>query len=530
MYQIGQSFTRLEPQNDFSNVALNQGTQGQQVTRGANGDSVLGNPPKHFLPVHCPALIDAWHARLLHALANPTQVETRKGHRRVQVLGGAIFDFDENAHVHAWQWTFNEHDLPELARFPNHTVAAVGVPFLTHWMDCYKLGALRTLSANHPGQSKLCQDYVDWATHEFIDLCWTDKVQVAARAKIAEVLALEPQVLAVAEKACFTWPVRLTHYNRALARQQTLACEAPQLLPLYQLLASSLTLGEDPSADMKRFLHLLGLGAAVWRLLHHAGTQWMLEFLPYFDQARQPLDECAVEIIRMAVAFGTKSLPPNEVLHALIQMGGNPNGPSINFVKRVDDQFAFCKRLGAIMARADEATMDEIKARAMEIFQWSADHAESIPESVMRRLTLKGILRRVQAQALLDQKRHESGPAWSVPYRLSFDDANVSAVILNSSLAIWQEGQLMRHCASIYANKCATGQLVMVSLRHSEHRHPLATVSFWMTTYRVQVHKFSGFANRRISDEAFTLIQDCRQQLQRQWDARQTSDSQLMAA
>lgn len=214
-------------------------------------------------------------------------------------------------------------------------------------------------------------------------------------------------------------------------------------------------------------------------------------------------------------SFGTKSLPPNEVLHALIQLAGNPNGPSINFVKRVDDQFAFCKRLGAIMARADAATMDEIKARAMEIFQWSSDHAESIPESVMRRLTLKGILRRVQAQALLDQKRHESGPAWSVPYRLTFDDANVSAVILNSSLAIWQEGQLMRHCASVYASKCATGQLVMVSLRHSEHRHP---------------HKFSGFANRRISDEAYALVQDCRSQLQGQWDVQQTSDCQLMAA
>lgn len=90
----------------------------------------------------------------------------------------------------------------------------------------------------------------------------------------------------------------------------------------------------------------------------------------------------------------------------------------------------------------------------------------------------------------------------------------------------------MRHCASIYAGKCAMGQLVMVSLRHSGHRHPLATVSFWMTTYRVQVHKFSGFANRRISDEAYALIQDCLVQLQEQRNTLQarTSDEQLVTA
>ncbi len=47
---------------------------------------------------------------------------------------------------------------------------------------------------------------------------------------------------------------------------------------------------------------------------------------------------------------------------------------------------------------------------------------------------------------------------------------------------------------------------------------------------KVLAYNFSGFANQRISDEAFALMQDCRQQLQRQWDARQTLDCQLMAA
>jgi len=73
----------------------------------------------------------------------------------------------------------------------------------------------------------------------------------------------------------------------------------------------------------------------------------------------------------------------------------------------------------------------------------------------------------------------------------------------------------------------------MVSLRHAEHRHPLATVSFLMNRERVQVHKFSGFANRRISDDAFELIQDCRQQLQLQrlrGDQAAMAERHLLAA
>lgn len=214
-------------------------------------------------------------------------------------------------------------------------------------------------------------------------------------------------------------------------------------------------------------------------------------------------------------------------------MGGNPNGPATNFVKRLDDQRDFCKRMGAIMARADAATMELIKAHAMPIFQWSATHAEAIPESAMRRLTLKGVLRRVQAQALLDQKRHESGPAWTNPYRLHFADPQIQAVFLNSALAIWQEGQAMHHCADSFVQRCARGELVMVSLRDGRRRHPLATVSFRLTQDRVSVHKFSGFANHRIGDETYQLIQDCRRQLQRQLqsaDQLHRSQKHMMAA
>ncbi|MBV5332899.1 PcfJ domain-containing protein, partial [bacterium] len=272
---------------------------------------------------------------------------------------------------------------------------------------------------------------------------------------------------------------------------------------------------KEQTRSMKHYLRERGLGTAVWRLLSRSGTQWINEFLPYFDQDRQPLSECAIEIVQMATAFGTQHLPPQELLHALIQ--------------RLNDQFGLCKRLGALMARADGATMDLIKEQAMAIFQWGSDHAEEIPDAVMRRITLRGILRRVQAQALLDQKRHAKGRAWSVPYRLALQEPQLSAVVLDSPLAIWQEGQLMRHCADNFVTRCAKGHLLMVSLRDASQRHPLATVSFSMTTPNVQVHKFSGFANRRIADQTYDLIHECRRQLQRQRSSIAQEDGQLAA-
>lgn len=531
MYQIDQSFTRLTTTIDFSDVALDGP---------ANGWCVLGTPPKQFLPVHSPALILAWHERLVQALVQPTRVENRRGHRRVQVLGTAIFNFDADGQVHLCIWTFNDRDLPELEQLPDHAVVAAGVPYRALWADRYRIGALRSLVAHYPDQDALCQDYALWASQSLIDLCWSEEVQGQVRAQIDSILALDVQVLEIASQIQRSTrqrvPVRLEHYNHVLAFKNQylqLQQESPQFIALYALLADEIDHRMELTRSMRTLLRRSGLGTAVWRLLSRVGTDWINEFLPYFDQAYQSLFESTIEILKMATTFGTQFLPPTEVLHALIQLGGNPNSPAADFVKRVDDQFDFCKRLGAIMARADAPTMEAIRSEAMKIFQWSADHAQFISESVMRRLTLKGILRRIQTQAKVDRMRHESAASWQVPFLITFEDSHVTAVILNSALLVWQEGQLMHHCAATFIERCACGELVMLSIRDTRHRHPLATVSFQMTQTRVQVHKFSGFANRRISDEVFELIQDCRRQLQAQRPTdvqQQETEDQSVAA
>ena len=85
MHLIGESFTRLQPGIDLGDAVL-QATRAQPC--------VLDTPPSDVADVHWPELVNAWQDQILRALSSPTQVEQRKGQRRVQVLGQVIFDIE----------------------------------------------------------------------------------------------------------------------------------------------------------------------------------------------------------------------------------------------------------------------------------------------------------------------------------------------------------------------------------------------------------------------------------------------------
>lgn len=511
MYQIESSFTRLQPAIDFSMVEIDHGT---------TNTTVIGKLPQQFASVHCPSLLNAWHERLTQAMAEPTQTERCKGHRRVQVLGNAIFDFDERGVVHAYRWIFNEFDLPALVQMPDQTVVAEGVPYQSLWLNGYTAGFLRSLQALYPGKPELCQSYAEWVSSGLASLIWTDQNQATVRAQIAHDLGLESQILTITRQIQVTEiqhrPIRLQEYNYVILdrmRYQWLLQESPKLVPLYALLASEMEQTCEITDQMKQRLASFRIGPAMWRLLFREGTAWINDFLAYFDFNLQSRGMAAIEILSMTQAFGTSALPPSILLHALMQLGGNPNGPSANFVERLNDLFPLCKRLGHLIDKASAKDMDLLQDQAHAILNWASDHLQSVPRSTLRRASLQWLVRAVKAQALLDEKALKGAHIWSVPYQIKLVNTDVSAVILDNPLAVWQEGKTMRHCADKYAGRCASGDLIMVSLRGQQHRHPLATVTFGVGKGSVSVHKFSGFANERVSSEVQDLINQCHRQL-----------------
>ena len=476
--------------------------------------------------MHSPAIVNAWHAKLQACLAEPVQLEQRKGHRRVNVLGCAIFDFEANGQLTVYGWDFDEIDLVMLTELPALSVVIQGTPYQALWMERYKLGALRALLQRHPGQGALCRAYAAWAQAELAARLWTTDVQDRVPYQIAVALDLDMWAVALGSQIQLTalprQPLRSHVYNHAIRYRQgfkTLQQEAPQLMALYALMAPAIGSEVERfevTEAMRVLLNACGVKPATWRLLCRAGTDWLKEFLAYYDFERDTPLGIAVDILLIVQSFGTGQLAPPWMLHAFMQLGGNPNAPGINYVRRLDDMFALCKRLGHLWAQADEVNLALLKARAQHIFGWASDHLEHLPEGYARRAALRGLIRKVDEQNRVDALRLQGAQGWQLPYQLDLNARQAQAVILDSPLAIWQESREMRHCADKYIAACEQGRLVMVSLRQSQRNRSLATVTFDVRPRKVALHRISGFANSLVGPEVLQLARECQRQLQRQ--------------
>ena len=530
MHQIGNTFTRLEPAIEFAEVSFQSNP---------NTVCIIGNPPERFAAIHSQGLLNAWYKRLQRCVAEPVQLEQRRGHRRVQVLGQAIFDFDEAGVMAVYAWDYDENDRIQLSQLPAQAVVIDGVPYQSIWMERYTLGASRALLQRHPGQEELCRSYVRWAQRRLASTCWDVKTRDRVRYQIAVALDPDMQALAVAAQIQLSTlpmqPLRLDVYNHAISYRQdfeTLIREALQLIPLYALLADELAFydplaAQQVTARMQNWLIRDGIKPAMWRLLCRDGTQWIKEFLAYYDLDRQTPAVAAVDLLRIVQAFGTGRLVPAWLLHAFIQLGGNPNSPTIDISHRLDDMFSLCARLGHLLAQCDEASLAVFKDRAQDICSWVSDHWDELPKGYVSRATLRGLIRKTDAQMRLDAIRLQGAQGWEVPYQLALKTPDVQAVILNSPLAIWTEGRDMRHCAESYIGACKRGECLMVSLRSPGRTRALATVAFDIRTRKVSQKKLSGFANTLVSAEVLELAKQCQRQLQSQHNRLRKGREQL---
>jgi hypothetical protein len=413
-----------------------------------------------------------------------------------------------------------------LAKLPAQAVVIQGAPYQSLWMERFQLGALRAIERRHPGQAALSRAYVAWAQAKLVARLWTTEVQDAVRYQVAIGLDLDMWAAEVARQIQLTTqpklPMRAHAYNHAITSRQgfeTLQQEAPQLIALYALMAQEIDNIAEPYQATEMMALLLkahGIKSATWRLLCRVGTDWMKEFLAYYDFERDSPVGIATDLLTIVQAFGTDHLVPPWLLHAFIQLGGNPNAPKSGYTKRLGDMFPLCKRLGHLLAQGDDASVALLKDRALAICAWASDHLANTPKGYVRRATLGGLLRRVDFQIKRDEFRQKHLRGWKSPYILTLQTKDMEAVILDSPLAIWSEGQTMHHCAANLIQICARGHCLMISLRRPGKSRPLATVTFDMRGLQITQHKMSGFANALVSPEVQDIAQDCCHQLQLQ--------------
>jgi hypothetical protein len=524
MYQIGETFTRLQPAIEFADCAFTP----QEGTV-----CVLGDPPDKFAAVHSPSLLKAWSDKLQSCLARPVQSEQRRGQRRVHVLGTAIFDFAPVGLLRVFVWDFDENGQVTLKELPAEAVIAQGVPFGALWMERYKIGALHALMLRNPGKAALCEAYVNWAHTQLLTSCWDGPTQDRVRYTVAVELDLEVPSVRIASHVQLTAlpqsPLRVAQYNHAIqhrAAYEQLQKEAPQLITLYSLLAEELQdfycnpPVTETTARMQIYFRRKEVMPVTWRMFCREGTDWMKEFLAFYNVDDQSPCRIALDLLDVTFAFGRERLPPMWLLRAFIQIAGNPNHPQKNYANRLSDLNPLCARLGHLAAQAcdseDVATLALMQERAMDIFNWASSNFEKLPASYARRATLRGILRKVDAHNQHEAMRLKGSEPWDMPYTLTLKNDDVQGVILDSPLAVWEEGINMRHCANTCIRPCELGNWVMVSLRRAGARRALATVAFDVRNAKVTQARISGFANSMVSTEVHRLAKECLEQLQKQ--------------
>lgn len=104
MFQIGETFTRLQPAIEFADSAFTP----QEGTV-----SVLGDPPAKFAEVHSPSFLNAWYNKLHDCLERPVRTEQRGGHLAAQAAANedqATLDLMEDRTQDIFKWASTEFE------------------------------------------------------------------------------------------------------------------------------------------------------------------------------------------------------------------------------------------------------------------------------------------------------------------------------------------------------------------------------------------------------------------------------------
>jgi hypothetical protein len=284
-----------------------------------------------------------------------------------------------------------------------------------------------------------------------------------------------------------------------MSAEQRLIAETPQLVTLYRLLEPALpTMGERAEV-MRQHLRDRGVRPAMWRLLHRVGTSWMSDIRPFYLGGRRPQARAAVDMLLVAQSFGTQSLVPTWLLNAFLSTYGNPNRPRACYDPHLDDLYDLAARMGQ-WARSP-ALVSVLQANVQALLNW-ADREWCVgPYRSGARVTLGGVLRLVKAHEEREQRARQSASPWKLAGGLRLETLlpGHEAVLIDNPLQLWEEGQVMRHCADRFQHECAKGDYYVVSIRPVGGGRPLATVGLRYNGRLVVFDQVTGFANAPVT-------------------------------
>lgn len=284
-----------------------------------------------------------------------------------------------------------------------------------------------------------------------------------------------------------------------MSAEQRLLSETPQLVTLHNLLDQTLPAQGERTEVMRRHLLNHAVRPAMWRLLHQVGSDWMTQLRPYYLRERERRPLAAVDMLVIAQSFGTQELAPLWLLKAFLSQYGNPNQPRAAYHPHLNDLYGLNASLGRWAQNGRLAPL--LQEHVHELLNWANGQWAKGQGNNLPRLTLSGLLRLVAEHQAREKFSAQNALPWPVGpgVELECHLADHEVVLVSTALQLWEEGQVMRHCAFRFLDECANGDFFVVSIRPRTGGRPLATVGLRRDRGLVYYDQVTGFANDPVS-------------------------------
>jgi hypothetical protein len=428
-------------------------------------------------------MIDRFWRRIERALAEPAVIDVSLGHRRVCVLGLAVFDCLPDGTVATSLWKRTKDEVLRESLEPDRIVLD-GTPHGTTWLDIIRNDFACDHRERFDADPAIASSYVDWVFESFASYIRRAIDMRAVRATVAEALALDPWVRVAARRLYRRSgrgevPTTYAAYNRVARHREafeTLDRETPNLIPLFGVFVdeADFPVEGEPAARLKA--HLVGkhgLSQRLWRLLAKGRGRLLAEFLPFYrcDNATATID-----LLRVLDALGVRALPPRWMLWTLLSHFGDPRARFEAIADTPEFSSPGWRRIVRLMESADAETLESMRINLATVLSWLHDDAEGIAARTFRESHWPCFMRRTGRWKRDQERGRMARLSWDVPIG-PMRVGPFRVVPIADGKTMLNEACAMQNCIDSYTDACAEGRALFFSIQSDKadrsHAHLL---------------------------------------------------------
>lgn len=464
--------------------------------------SAIGDPPPSLAAAHRPAVVNAVLETVRGHMRDPVRTVAGTRLPALELRGVLRFHTHESGEVtvvrhERWSWQptkrvevcSSELDLDR----PLSDAA---------WTEAIRRELLCTVFSADVAHPAPIYDYVEWAVTAMRDRLVRDGDWRELDDGIAEDLGLEPYYVAIARVipvGPVTPAASLAAYNHVVlhaAEYEQLVDDNDSLIPLYAACreAQDFPATGEPLERLRGFLSAKGLSSALWRRIAAPGRGGHY-VSPAFVDPEFPLAS-ALDVLAIVDALGPEHDPPVWLTEALFAHGIGPYGEVTG--DPTGARWAAARRIAVLHQRADPGQREAMREMIGLVIAWITGDDRIPSVATIRSAGWHWFARR----ARIHRERQETASIRSpVPFERLEIDGHV-VIALANGLALWDEGDQMRHCAHRYAPECARGALLICSVRSRGDPRSRWTAAFERLPQGWRLDKLAGRMNAAPSPAA----------------------------